>query len=155
MATGIFSTKRGADFNPATDCEILMSFTPNRTTVPSVFTKLANPQDILLQLQNPNSTSTEFMGGAYTLKLPSNIFSLKGIYTLLIRPIEIRCTIVDCGILDSASNIRGLILDTASIDSQFINRFTNNGLIGYRLEFLNTTNATNQKVPNYLSLIHI
>jgi hypothetical protein len=47
---------------------------------------------------NPN---IEVIGGLYNLQLPAEEFNALGIYTLVIRPIEIRTLITDCGVLSA------------------------------------------------------
>ena len=155
MSTGIYLTKRAADFNPATDAEILYNYSSSRTTQSSALTSLGNSSDILLKVANPNNTSSTFemIGGLYTLKLPAETFSLKGFYTIYIRPIEIRTTILNCGVLSSVPNIRGIVLDAAAIGSQYISRFTNNGLTGFNVEFIDSTNTSERKVNNYFVII--
>jgi hypothetical protein len=91
-------------------------------------------------------------GGMYTLKLPVSIFSNKGIYTIIIKPAEIRTKIVDVGVLSAFPDIKGVLFDLATIPSNFTSRFENNGLIGYRLEFLDNS-RTDAKIPNLFRVI--
>jgi hypothetical protein len=88
----------------------------------------------------------------YTLKLPTNIFANKGIYTIIIKPVEIRTKIVDVGVLSAFSNIKGLLFDLSTIPSNFQSRFENNGLIGYRIEYLNP-NFPDAKINNLFRVI--
>ena len=41
----------------------------------------------------------ELLGGLYNLVLPADRFNQLGVYTLYIRPAEIRTKILDCGVL--------------------------------------------------------
>lgn len=88
----------------------------------------------------------------YTLKLPVSIFSNKGIYTIIIKPIEIRTSIVDVGVLSAFPNINGLLFDLSKIPTNLANRFENNGLIGYRIEYL-TNSGIDSKVNNVFKVI--
>lgn len=152
MATGTYGIVRPADVSPD-DIEIFYNFTPSRDTLSSDLVKIPNTGDVLIKANNPNRTGTfEMFGGMYTLKLPSNIFSNKGIYTIIIKPAEIRTKIVDVGVLSAFPDIKGVLFDLATIPTNFTSRFENNGLIGYRLEFLDNT-RTDAKIPNLFRVI--
>jgi hypothetical protein len=92
-------------------------------------------------------------GGLYTLKLPSNVFSQRGYYTIIIKPIEIRTTIVDVGVLSAFPDTLGILFDLSSIPQNLLNRFENNGLVGYRIEYLNTTPSVDAKINNFFRII--
>ena len=70
--------------------------------------------------------------GMYTLKLPVNIFSRVGIYTIYITPKEYECEIKDIGVLSAYPEIKGIVIDS-NIDASF---FTNDNLIGYSVEYI-------------------
>lgn len=149
MATGTYGTIRPADV-ALTDMEVFLHFTPSRNTVgDTVLTKL-NPTEILNTLNNPNGVVGEIFGGMYNLSLPTSIFGEKGIYTLMIKPIEIRTRIVDCGVLSAFPNIKGLVFDLNEVDDEFIGKFQNDGLIGYRVEYLN---GDGTKINNFFRII--
>lgn len=156
MSAGNYGTIRPADVS-LDDMEVFLHFTPSRNEIgDSNLTKL-NTRDIISQINNPNNpNATEIFGGMYTLTLPSAIFSRKGIYTLSIKPIEIRTKILDCGVLSAKSDVKGLIFDTTSnsLDSSFSSRFQNDGLVGYRIEYLNNNNSDGDvKVRNFFRII--
>lgn len=152
MATGTYGIVRPADVSPD-DIEIFYNFTPSRDTLSSDLVKIPNTSDVLVKVNNPNRTSTfEMFGGMYTLKLPASIFSNKGIYTIIIKPAEIRTKIVDVGVLSAFPDIKGVLFDLATVPANFTSRFENNGLIGYRLEFLDNT-RTDAKIPNLFRVI--
>jgi hypothetical protein len=152
MATGTYGIIRPSDVL-AEDVEIFYNFTPSRDTLTNTLVKIPNVSDVLIPVNNPNRTgSFELFGGMYTLKLPVSIFSSKGIYTIVIKPAEIRTKIVDVGVLSAFADIRGVLFDLATIPTNFISRFENNGLIGYRIEFLDTS-RTNAKIPNLFRVI--
>ena len=73
--------------------------------------------------QNANITLAEAFGGLYTLKLPTNDFGVKGIYTIIIKPIEIRTKIVDSGILSAYPDIKGILFDLSTIPTNFLPKF--------------------------------
>jgi hypothetical protein len=152
MATGTYGIIRPSDVLPE-DVEIFYNFTPSRDTLTNTLVKIPNVSDVLIPANNPNRTgSFELFGGMYTLKLPVSIFSNKGIYTIVIKPAEIRTKIVDVGVLSAFADIRGVLFDLATIPTNFLSRFENNGLIGYRIEFLDTS-RTNAKIPNLFKVI--
>jgi hypothetical protein len=90
------------------------------------------------------------LGGLYNLVLPATTFNRVGIYTLYIRPAEIRTRILDCGVLQALPNVRGIIIDLNNVPNEYRNKFINQGLVGFRIEYLNT-NGT--KIPNFFRLI--
>ena len=153
MATGTYGVVRPADVTPD-DIEIFYTFTPSRDKQSGDLIKIQNTSDVLLKVNNPNRTqgSFEMFGGMYTLKLPVTLFSGKGIYTIYIKPIEIRTRIVDVGVLSAYPDIKGLLFDLATIPANLANRFENNGLIGYRVEYLNPL-ASDAKVNNTFRVI--
>jgi len=55
-------------------------------------------------------STTEVLGGLYNLTLPSTEFNNLGIYTLMLRPAQIRTSITDCGVLSALPNVRGIII---------------------------------------------
>jgi hypothetical protein len=96
---------------------------------------------------NPN---LEILGGLYNLKLPAENFNRIGIYTLFIRPAEIRTSILDCGVLSALPNVRGLVFDLSEVPSEFRNKFVSQGLVGFRIEYLNSDGT---KIPNFYRII--
>ena len=152
MATGTYGIVRPADVSQE-DIEVFYSFTPSRDQIPNGIIKIQNVSDILIKANNPNSTNAfEMFSGMYTLKLPTTIFGNKGIYTIIIKPAEIRTKIVDVGVLSAFPDIRGVLFDLATVPQNFLSRFDNNGLIGYRIEYLDPT-QTDTKVPNLFRVI--
>jgi len=67
-----------------------------------------------------------------------------------IRPAQIRCLILDCGVLSALPNVRGIIIDINTVPSQYRNKFISQGLVGYRIEYLNSDGT---KIPNFFRLI--
>ena len=153
MATGTYGVVRPADISPS-DVEIFYHYTPNRSVIGDVELQRLDPNEVLIKTKNPNNSNFEVFGGMYTLKLPVNRFAAKGYYTIMIKPVEIRTKIVDVGVLSAFSDIKGLVFDLTSIPSSFLSKFENDGLVGYRIEYLNpNTNVADVKVNNFFRII--
>ena len=153
MATGTYGTIRPADVSPD-DVEIIVNYTPSRDDTNSfVLTKL-NSSSVLKPYFNNTSTGinsgVEILGGLYNLKLPAEQFNKIGIYTIYIRPAVIRTTILDCGVLAALPNVRGLVIDLNSVPAEYRNKFVNQGLVGFRIEYLNSDGT---KIPNFFRVI--
>lgn len=153
MATGSYGTIRSADVSPD-DVEIILNYTPSRDVTDNfVLTKL-DAKSILKPYfhnsQTGGNANVEILGGLYNLKLPADQFNKLGIYTLYIKPAEIRTTITDCGVLSSLPNVKGLVIDLNNVPSQFKNKFVNQGLVGFRVEYLNSDGT---KIPNFFRII--
>lgn len=153
MAVGTYGTIRPADVSPE-DVEIILNYTPSRDETDNfVLTKL-DAKSILRPYFNNSNTggnaNIEILGGLYNLTLPSDQFNRIGIYTLYIRPAQIRTRILDCGVLSALPNVRGVIIDISSVPSEFRNKFVNQGLVGFRIEYLNSDGT---KIPNFFRII--
>ena len=153
MATGNYGTIRGADVSPE-DVEIILNYTPSRDNTSNFVLTTLNAQDVLRPYFHNTATggnaNVEILGGLYNLKLPADQFNALGIYTLLIRPAEIRTLITDCGVLSSLPNVKGLVIDLNNVPVQFRNKFVNQGLVGFRVEYLNPDGT---KIPNFFRII--
>ena len=155
MASGTYGITRPSDVS-IDDIELFLHYTPSRDSIGNTTLTKLNPSDILSKIDNPNKSTTGFetFAGMYTINLPKTTFGVKGIYTIYIKPIEIRTKIVDCGVLSAFPDIKGLLFDTATVDARFISKFENNGLVGYRIEYLNTdTTVADAKIPNLFKVI--
>ena len=148
---------RPADVSPA-DVDIFFHYVPNRTSTAEVTLKKLNSEEILAPVfHNADTTDSadapnvEILGGLYNLTLTSDDFTDLGIYTLHIRPKQIRTSITDCGILASLPSVRGLVIDLSTVPSADRNKFTPQGLVGYRIEYLNTNDNT--KIPNFYRIV--
>ena len=158
MAIGSYGIIRPADVSP-NDLDIFYHFSSGRTINDTVKLKKLIPTDVLTPVfHNTETTSdnlapnNEILGGLYNLKLSSEDFSELGIYTLHIRPKQIRTTITDCGVLASLPSVRGIIVDLNNIPSEDRSKFTPQGLVGYRIEYINTTDGFT-KIPNFYKVI--
>ena len=158
MSTGTLGIVRPADITPD-DVEIFYHFTPSRDSIGNASLIKLDPNEVLIKIDNPNKsqsnvTGFEIFGGMYTLKLPTATFGVKGFYTIMIKPVEIRTSIVDVGVLSAFPDIKGLLFDTSSIPTKFLAKFENNGLVGYRIEYLNTNaTSTDAKINSFFRVI--
>ena len=86
---------------------------------------------------------TDVVEGMYNLQLPLSEFNKKGFYTVYIKPKEIRASITDIGTLTAFPDVRGIVLDTTRINSDYLKEKArkNNELTGYRIVFLDDNNG--------------
>lgn len=154
MATGIYGTVRPADMSPS-DVEITVFYAPNRESENTNVFKLDSGN--LIPINNPNNPSNTFeiFGGLYTLRLPVTEFGNKGIYTIVFKPVEIRTRISDCGVLSAFPDVKGIVFDTTDSNLvPFLDKFQNNNLIGYRVEYITTNTTTeDRKIKNTFRII--
>lgn len=153
MAIGSYGTIRPSDVSPS-DVEIIMNYTPTRdVTDQFVLTKL-DAQTILrpyfANTETGGNPGVEVLGGLYNLTLPANQFNALGIYTLYLRPAEIRTVISDCGVLSALPNVKGIVIDITDVPTQYQNKFVPQGLVGFRIEYLN---ADGSKIPNFFRVV--
>lgn len=152
MATGNYGTIRPSDVSPE-DVQIVMVYTESRDDTQNFVLTTLNAQDVLRPYFNNSETGgspTEILGGLYNLKLPADQFNKLGIYTLMIRPAEIRTLITDCGVLSALPNVKGIVIDINNVPTEFRNKFVNQGLVGFRVEYLNSDGT---KIPNFFRII--
>lgn len=162
MSIGSYGIIRGADVSPE-DVEILYHFVKDRNANSDVTLKTLDATSILTPVYHNSSTvgtsvssyqpvaDVEIIGGLYNLKLESSDFSDLGIYTLHLRPKQIRTKITDCGVLASLPSVRGLVIDLSNILSTDRNKFSPQSLIGYRIEYINPSDY--KKIPNFYRVI--
>lgn len=157
MATGSYGVIRPSDVSPE-DVEIIYHYVVDRNANSEVTLKSLDAATILTPVyhnsdttDDANAPNVEILGGLYNLKLESADFSELGIYTLHLRPKQIRTKITDCGVLASLPSVRGLILDLSNVPSADRNKFSPQGLVGYRIEYINPTD--NKKVPNFYRVV--
>lgn len=153
MAVGTYGTIRPADVSPE-DVEIILNYTPSRDQTTDFVLKTLDAPSILRPYFNNTNTGgnagIEVLGGLYNLTLPAEEFNQIGIYTLMIRPAQIRTTISDCGVLSALPNVKGIVIDLSNVPEQFRNKFVPQGLVGFRIEYLN---ADGSKVPNFFRIV--
>jgi hypothetical protein len=153
MAVGTYGTIRPADVSPE-DVEIILNYTPSRDQTTDFVLKTLDAPSILRPYFNNTNTGgnagIEVLGGLYNLTLPAEEFNQIGIYTLMIRPAQIRTTISDCGVLSALPNVKGIVIELSNVPEQFRNKFVPQGLVGFRIEYLN---ADGSKVPNFFRIV--
>lgn len=149
MSTGIYGTIRAANV-AINDIEVLYTYSPDLTSQPNVVQRL-NSTEVLEEYIDPNNPSS-VLGGLYNLNLPTSIFNAVGYYNVYIRPVRIKTRILDCGILQNNSDVKGLVFDLQDIPSEYRNKFENNGLIGYRIEYFDISGSGN-KIRNLTKII--
>lgn len=150
MATGIYGTVRASDVN-ISDLDVYYSFTPNRDTVASTFSRLVST-DVLTENKIPTADQTSgeenLLEGVYNLKLPATVFNQTGIYTVYIRPKVIRLVITDCGVLSSLPTIKGVIINSNDLPS---NLTSNNALQGYKIEYIQSDGTKLRNTVRYIT----
>ena len=153
MAIGTYGTIRPADVSPE-DVEIVVVYTPSRDETQNfVLSSLDAPSVLRPYFNNANTggnPNVEVLGGLYNLTLPADNFNAIGIYTLMLRPAQMRTSITDCGVLSALPNVKGIIVDLNNVPQAYRNKFIPQGLIGFRIEYLN---ADGSKIPNFFRVV--
>jgi hypothetical protein len=153
MAIGSYGTIRPSDVSPE-DVQIIMNYTPSRDVTDNFILTELDAQTLLKPYFNNTETGgnagVEVLGGLYNLTLPAEQFNALGIYTLYLRPAQIRTRITDCGVLSALPNVKGIIIDISNVPVQFQNKFVPQGLVGFRIEYLN---ADGSKIPNFFRVV--
>ena len=115
MALGTYGIVRPADVSPD-DVDVILHYTASRDVTDNYLLKKLNARSILTpyfhNADTGGNANVEILGGLYNLKLPASEFNKKGIYTVYLRPAEIRTTISDCGVLSALPNVKGIIINT-------------------------------------------
>ena len=131
MAIASYGTVRGSDVSPE-DVQIILNYTPTRDITDNFVLTQLDAQSILKPYFNNTETGgnagVEVLGGLYNLTLPADTFNAVGIYTLYIRPAQIRTIITDCGVLSALPNVKGIIIDISNVPAQYQNKFVAQGL---------------------------
>jgi hypothetical protein len=127
--------------------EIYYTYAPSRDVKPTIPLQPLNPSQVISRFNHPNPLpgGLPLFDGLYNLQLPVTNFSAKGIYSVIIKPKEIRTTITDCGVLSAFPDIKGIVLDMNKLGIQDAG-----SLIGYRVEYYN---QNGQRIPNFYRII--
>ena len=153
MAIGSYGTIRPSDVSPE-DVQILLNYTPSRDVTDNFVLTELDAQTILKPYFNNTETGgnagVEVLGGLYNLTLPAEQFNALGFYTLYLRPAQIRTVITDCGVLSSLPNVKGIVIDITNVPVQYQNKFVPQGLVGFRIEYLNSDGS---KIPNFFRVV--
>lgn len=132
MATGNYGIVRPSDVSNE-DVQIYYNYTPNRQTLPGPMSEL-DATSLLGEIGEPliiNGVNQNYQG-LKNLTLPADIFGNLGIYNIMIRPRIFYIQIDDCGVLSSAPDVKGILINVDNLPSELI---TDNALIGFRVEY--------------------
>ena len=153
MSIGSYGTIRPSDVSPE-DVQIILNYTPSRDVTDNFILTELDAQTLLKPYFNNTETGgnagVEILGGLYNLTLPAEQFNALGIYTVYLRPAQIRTKITDCGVLSALPNVKGIVIDVTNVPVQFQNKFVPQGLVGFRIEYLN---ADGSKIPNFFRVV--
>lgn len=153
MSVGTYGTIRPADVSPE-DIEIILNYTPSRDVTDNFVLRKLDAASIIRpyfnNAQTGGNANIEILGGLYNLRLPASEFNQLGIYTLYIRPAQIRTLITDCGVLSALPNVKGIVIDLNNVPIEFRNKFVAQGLVGFRIEYLNDDGT---KIPNFFRIV--
>lgn len=153
MSIGVFGTNRPADVN-IDDIAIYYNYTPNRETYNNTIIKIEDPNTLLEYTYLPESDDNyvvdneNLLEGLYNLNLPATIFNQLGIYTIYLKPKIIKTVILDCSVLSSLPNVKGIVIDSNTLPE---NLRVNNSLQGYRIEYIDVD--TGNKVRNMVRYV--
>jgi hypothetical protein len=130
---GVYGTVRAANVNPLTDVKMYYHYRPTRGTLDDVFGEDFVELDNTCLVKSSGITTgdtVEAIKGLYSLRLPMDQFSEKGIYTIYIKPSEFELKIVDVSILENYNNpvVEGIVINSDDVDG-------NIDLTGYRVEY--------------------
>mgnify|MGYP000888432653 CR=1 FL=1 len=147
MATGNYGIVRPATAGPD-DMEIYYTYAPSRDSKPTIPLQALVPSQVISRFNHPtpNTSGIPLFDGLYNLQLPVANFSAKGIYTVVIKPKEIRTSITDCGVLAAFPDVKGVVLDMNQLGIQDAS-----SLIGYRIEYYDSNSGA--RIPNFFRVI--
>lgn len=148
MATGNYGIVRPADVSTE-DMQVFYTFVSDRNVRPEGVNEL-DAENLISTFTPPGliNTQTSTFGGLYNMTLPPDIFDQVGFYNIIIKPREYTLDIVDCGVLDSSPDIKGIVLDVNDLPQNLI---LDNALIGFRVEYF--SEITGIKTPNLFRVI--
>ena len=146
MAIGNYGITRPATVTP-TDMEIYYTYAPSRDIAPTIPLQNLSASQVISRFNDPvaNANGISLFDGLYNLQLPVANFSTKGIYTVVIKPRDIKTTIIDCGVLAAFPDTKGVLLDTNSLGIADVNN-----LVGYRIEYYD---SQGNRIPNFFRII--
>ena len=126
----VYGTKRPANIT-SDDVDIFYSYRPSRAEDSAEYSTFKKLDSKLLMNTSgkTDDSNVEVLPGMFDLRLPLDIFGNVGIYTIYIKPKEIRTKILHISTLAAYPDVRGLVLDT--------NGMSNGSLVGYRIEYFN------------------
>lgn len=144
MSEGVYGQVIPANVS-SDDVDIWYKYSETRSASSSAeydFKKLDS--NILIQSvhEDTDGYPDNVLSGMYNLKLPTDTFGKKGFYTIYIKPKEIKTVITDIGVLAVYPDIKGIVIDTNTVTDSTTRQLlkTNNELVGYRIEYLDSAN---------------
>ena len=150
MAVGTYGITRPADVS-IDDIDMYYNYSPNRETLNTDIYKL-NADELLSYNYLPEDEqivgNENLLEGLYNLRLPATVFGQLGLYTIYLKPKKIDAVIMDCSVLSSLPNVKGIVLDANALPE---NLRANNALQGYRIEYIDPD--TNNKVRNVVRYV--
>jgi len=150
MSIGTIGVNRPSDVS-INDISIYYSYTPNRETLNNTILPLNAGEVLSYNYLPPTeqiSGNENILEGLYTLKLPATVFNQIGFYTIYIKPKFFYCVVNDCSVLSSLPNMKGIVVDVNSLPSALR---SNNGLQGYRIEYINIDGTKMRNVIRYVT----
>lgn len=150
---GTYGVVRPTLIDPSEDVEIWYRYMPTRNSEASEyrnFIQVESPSTMLsnAEIETTDTSATDLrLPGMYNLSLPVSIFGNKGYYTVYIKPKEYSCTIKDIGALSVYPDIKGIVIDLNDVDDRSL--FSNDNLIGYRIEYKDYENGVLQRQDYY------
>lgn len=135
MATnGIYGTNIGANIT-SNDVDIFYSYSPSRNLDETTNNKFKKLESIYLKKSEIDTDEVDnTLEGMYNLQLPLSVFNQKGFYSIYIKPKEYKAVIQDVGVLSAYPDVKGIIIDIESVDSNLKPLLMeNNALVGYRI----------------------
>ena len=131
----VYGTKRPANIMQ-NDADIFYTYRPSRAEDSSdgnSFKKL-DSSCLIAASAETSDDGLAVLPGMFNLRLPLDKFGETGIYTIYIKPKEIRTKILHISTLAAYPDVRGIVLDGSALDGLNI---TNGSLVGYRIEYFN------------------
>lgn len=125
----LYGTVRGARINPSNDAEIFYFYRPSRSTDSPDFSGFKKLDSSYLEVAENEDGNV--LGGMYNLRLPVDIFSNAGIYTIYIRPREFEVSLIDVSVLEAYPTVKGVVVNSNDVGGAV-------DLSGYRIEYYDT-----------------
>ena len=122
----VYGVKRPANIT-SDDVDIFYSYRASRAEDATDFKKLDSKCLNNVNGEGSDETNMEVLPGMFDLRLPLDKFGSVGIYTIYIKPKEIRTTIMHVSTLAAYPDVRGIVIKN--------DRWTNGSLVGYRVEY--------------------